>query len=298
MTSEGETVGTRRFNLAMEACLVVFWSSGFIGAVLASRSGASVFLVLFWRFVIASLCLLPFALAAARTVPWREFAVQASIGLLAMAGFIGFITVAIDLGVPAGTAALVTALQPLATAALVGPLLGVRLRGIQWIGLLAGLAGVGLAVNGSLGDAPRYAYALPFISVACVVLATILSKARPAVLLPLPATICVQSLATALAMLPFAALTGSVMPPAEAAFWAAVAWFVILCTFAAYGFYWLCLARSSATRVASLMYLTPPVTAIWAWALFGQPLTWWVAAGFALCLLGVWIAHDPSALES
>ena len=46
-------------------------------------------------------------------------------------------------------------------------------------------------------------------------------------------------------------------------FIAAVAWFILFSTIGGYGLYWLCLRRSSATRVGSLIYLTPPVTMIW-----------------------------------
>ncbi|HIP79671.1 MAG TPA: EamA/RhaT family transporter, partial [Kiloniellaceae bacterium] len=76
----------------------------------------------------------------------------------------------------------------------------------------------------------------------------------------------------------------------EPAFALAVAWFILFSTLGGYGLYWLCLRRTTATRVASLIYLTPPVTMVWAWAMFGEALTLAGIAGFALCLLGVSLA--------
>jgi len=61
---------------------------------------------------------------------------------------------------------------------------------------------------------------------------------------------------------------------------------------AAYGLYWACLARTSATRVSSLIYLTPPVTTIWAFLMFGEPISQGAIAGFLLCLTGVWLARN------
>jgi len=49
----------------------------------------------------------------------------------------------------------------------------------------------------------------------------------------------------------------------------------------------LLLRRGAATRVASLFYLVPPVTATIAFALFGETLGPLALAGFALAVIGV-----------
>ena len=112
-------------TLLLEAGLVLAWSSGFIGARLAADT-PSVFLVLFWRFVVVGALLAPLAWRAQPGL--RSLGLQALLGTLAMFGYLALGVGAIDLGVPAGTAALISALQPLATAALVGPALGERVR--------------------------------------------------------------------------------------------------------------------------------------------------------------------------
>jgi drug/metabolite transporter (DMT)-like permease len=43
--------------------------------------------------------------------------------------------------------------------------------------------------------------------------------------------------------------------------------------------------------VASLFYLTPPTTALIAWAMFGETLTGLALAGMALAVAGVWLAR-------
>jgi drug/metabolite transporter (DMT)-like permease len=45
--------------------------------------------------------------------------------------------------------------------------------------------------------------------------------------------------------------------------------------------------KNAATHVSSLMYLTPPVTALLAWALFSESLTYTGLAGMLLAAAGV-----------
>ena len=52
----------------------------------------------------------------------------------------------------------------------------------------------------------------------------------------------------------------------------ALAWLVIVLSFGAIWLLYFLISRSAATRVVSLFYLTPPVTALMAWALFNERL--------------------------
>ena len=51
---------------------------------------------------------------------------------------------------------------------------------------------------------------------------------------------------------------------------------------------WL-IRHGAATRVASLIYLVPPCTALLAWPLFGESYSWSSAAGMGLAMLAVWL---------
>jgi drug/metabolite transporter (DMT)-like permease len=247
--------------------------------------------VLFWRFVAVSMLLVPFVLRArCRGLSYRSIGMQVLLGALAMFGYLALGVAAIDRGVPLGTAALISALQPLATAACVGPWLGERVRGRQWLGLAIGFCGVAVAVGGSVGAAPLWAYFLSLLSTASLVVATLLAKAVPDQIPALPA-LGIQSVTAALLFAPLAVLEGGLLPLVDPLFLASVAWFVLFSTVLAYGLYWLCLRRSTATRVGSLIYLTPPVTMVWAWAMFGEALSPVALIGFAIWLLGVGLAR-------
>jgi drug/metabolite transporter (DMT)-like permease len=72
---------------------------------------------------------------------------------------------------------------------------------------------------------------------------------------------------------------------------------VVFSTLCAYGLYYLCLMRTSPVRVGSLVNLTPAVTAIWAWAMFGQPITIGVLAGLAIGWIGMQLARPRDAVK-
>ena len=73
---------------AMAIMLIVGWSSGFIGIRYANEE-ASVFLLLFWRMLLAGLILLPFALALGPRLSLWAVLWQAGFGVMAMFLYLG-----------------------------------------------------------------------------------------------------------------------------------------------------------------------------------------------------------------
>ena len=49
--------------------------------------------------------------------------------------------------------------------------------------------------------------------------------------------------------------------------------------------------HAAATRVTSLFCLTPPVTALMAWMMFGEHLGAFALVGMALCAVGVFLVN-------
>ncbi|SCK22635.1 DMT family transporter [Streptomyces sp. WMMB 322] len=303
--------------------LVVMWSSGFIGAELGTRE-APADTLLMWRFLVAAALLAAAApvlrrrRTAAETaaghkhhgrrpdtpggggrLPLRALGEQSLIGLLSQGVYLGAIVWSVGLGVPAGTSALIAALQPLAAGALAGRLLGETVTGRQWAGLVLGLAGVAAVVRDDLGSAsaaPAPAYLLPFAGMAGLLAASFLERrARHQVgaaeALPVHCAVS-AALFTGVAA---CAGDGHLVPPPTTAFWLAVAWVVAFSTFGGYGFYWLSLRDSGVTRTSALIYLTPPTTLVWAYVMFGDAPGGFAVAGMAVALAGVVVALRSSA---
>ncbi|MGE7991842.1 DMT family transporter [Pseudomonas sp. NPDC089554] len=277
--------------LVLEAALVVAWSSGFVGARF-SIDHAPAFLVVFWRCVLVSLVLLPWAIGALRRASAAVLLRHAGIGLLAMAGYVAGVVKGIELGVPAGLAALIADLLPLGTALLALGLPGHRLGRLGWTGLFVGLLGVALVSHDALawGSAPLWAYGLPLLGMLSLAVATLWQKhAHSEASLGMLPNLWVQCAVSAVAFAWLAGLEGSLMPVASSGFAVSVLWTAALSTLGGYGLYWVCLRRSSPTRVASVLYLSPAVTLVWAWAMFGEPLSWLMLVGTGVSGLGIWM---------
>lgn len=280
---------------AAGAGFVLMWSSGFAGATLGTRFAPATTL-LFWRFVVATALLAGWwLLVRRRRMSRREIVVHAVIGVLSQGGYLYAIVWSAELGVPAGTAALVASLQPVVGMAAGGVLLGESVTGRQWAGLVTGLGGVALVVSGRLsaGDGvPPFAYLLPFFAMLSLVIATFVER-KAAPVSPLADALVVQcTTSTALFTVP-ALATGTMALPEGAGFWFAVAWVVVLSTFGGYGFYWLNLRYGSVARVSGLLYLTPPTTMLLGYLMFGQALGLAGLAGLLVCSAGVVLVLLP-----
>jgi len=71
----------------------------------------------------------------------------------------------------------------------------------------------------------------------------------------------------------------------------ALAWLVLVLSFGAIWLLYFLIRRAAATRVVSLFYLTPPFTALMAWALFDERLAAWSLVGMAVCIAGVFLVN-------
>lgn len=272
----------------LEAALVVCWSAGFIGIRFASDH-APIFLILFWRSLVSGLVLLPFALAIGPRPRRQDVLAQMLFGALAMSVYLGGFSLAIALGVPTGLVSLITDMLPLMVALLSWPVLGQALTGRQWLGSLIGFAGVLVASGHSIavGDVPAWAYVLPIVGTLSLALATLLQKRGRAGFMPVHQGLCVQCLSAAAIFSVGAWYEGGLAPVMETSFVGGILWLVFVATIGAWSLYYLALRKSSPARVTAVLYLSPPVVMIWAWIMFGEPLSWTMAAGLAISLAGI-----------
>jgi len=270
------------------AVLVISWSSGFVGIRFASEE-AGVGLVLFWRTLVSGLILLPFALTLGPRISLRGLLEQIGFGVMSVFLYLGGFALAIGERVPTGLVALISDLLPLAIAALSQPVLGERLSARQWFGTAVAVLGVLIVSADSLsfGQAPLWAYAVTVASTLVFALASVLLKQRPALRMPLHQSLCIHCLTGAALFGACVSLQGSLAPPQSLTFALGIAWLVLFATFAAYGLYYTSLRMFPAAKVSAAIYLSPPVTMLWAWALFNEPLTAPMFLGLGVTFLGV-----------
>ncbi|VVN02705.1 hypothetical protein PS645_03375 [Pseudomonas fluorescens] len=289
---------------ALLLAMVVSWSSGFIGYRYAADQGG-VYLATLWRFILAAAVLLPFAWKGLRALRRRDVIHQSLLGLFAIGGYIGPIAGAIQLGVAPGTAAVIANLLPLTIVVLAGCVPGQRTQGWQWLGLALCLLGMLVASSASVewAAANLWVYVLPLLAVFSLAAATLYQKASPGVPMPAPTALFIQVCAVTPLFAVLAHFEGGLLPPASAGFAAGVAWLVFFATVGGYGFYWLCLQRFSVQRISSALFMAPPITLLWAWLQFGDPLPVSALAGIGLTLsglplLGMKTSHTVDKRES
>ena len=71
----------------------------------------------------------------------------------------------------------------------------------------------------------------------------------------------------------------------------ALAWLVVVLSFGAIWLLYYLIKRRAAARVVSLFYLTPPFTALMAYAAFGERLEPLALLGMAVCVAGVFLVN-------
>jgi len=272
---------------------VVLWSTGFIGAKLGLPDCEPLTLLTL-RY--AAVLVLMGGVALATRAPWPERPSQwlhiAVSGLLIHAIYLGGVFIAIRLGLPAGVTALVVGLQPVLTALGAGLFLRERVKATQWAGLALGLAGVVLVVAHKVAGGPAAATLLVPAVVALVgITAGTLYQKRFCARFDLRAGAVIQFGPCLVATGLVAWHTETMVVHWTPAFTFALAWLVLVLSVGAVSLLNVLIRSGSAVNVASLFYLTPPTTALIAWAMFGETLTGPALAGMALAVLGVWLAR-------
>ena len=272
---------------------VLLWATGFIGARYAMPwSEPLTFLAM--RFAAALVLLgLMIVILGSRRLSRKAVGHAIIVGMLMHGVYLSAVFWAIRHGMPAGITALVAGLQPLLTAVLAGFLLGETISRRHWAGLALGFAGVvmvlwpKLGVSGA-GITPQTLTAA-FVSLLGIAAGTIWQK-RFATSGDLVTGAFWQYVGAAILTTAGACAleTRQVTFNGELLF--ALAWLVLVLSIGAIFLLMRLIRRGSASKVASLFYLVPSVTAIIAWALFGETLSPIQLAGMALATLGVGLA--------
>lgn len=269
---------------------VLLWSTGYLGAK-AGLPYAEPFTLLFLRFVLALALLAPLVmwLRPAMAMSGRERAHLMVSGLLLHGVYLGGVFAAIKLGLSAGLTALIVGAQPLLTSLAAPLLFGEQPSVRHWLGILLGFGGISLILGGG-ADAD---VALPALLAAVAALVGITAGTL------YQKRFCTQHDLLAVTVhqyVPTVALFGLIALGFETRevawtlpFVAALLWLVLALSLGAILLLTYLIKHGEASRVASLFYLVPPVTAVMAWLWFGEPLGWIKVAGIALVALGVWL---------
>jgi drug/metabolite transporter (DMT)-like permease len=267
---------------------VVLFSAGFVGAKYGlPYAGPMTFLTLRMGLVVVLLGALVLATQAKWPRP-RDLVHAAIAGLGLQFAYLGGVFAGISHGLPAGETALVTGLQPVLTAALAPLVLREKVRPLQWLGFLLGLAGVVLVVWTELRFSTDIATGLLFAIGALlgITFGTLYQK-RFCPVIDLRVGALAQYVVSFVAFLPFAIWDEGFRVTWTVPFIGALLFLVLFLSLGAVLLLLSLLRRGAASRVVSLFFLVPPCTALIAYLVFGEALTPFALAGLALTALGV-----------
>ena len=280
----------------LPAVFVLLWCTGYLVVPIAMADAGPVrFLAL--RFGSAAVVLAIAALVLRAPWPRRggDYAHLAAVGLLLHAFGLGGVWIALDLGVETGVAALVMGTQPLITAALAFGFIGERIDRRATAGLAIGFLGVTLVIHHKLsGIGDPAGLAAVVIAVVAMTLGMLYQKGRCAHIDLVTSTTVQLAVAGTAA---FAAAWWIDDRPVEwtARIFATLGWAVLVLSIGATLVLYVLLRRGDASRVASLLYLVPPLTAVMAWVGFGETLAALAIAGMMLTATGVALVASPRA---
>jgi drug/metabolite transporter (DMT)-like permease len=277
------------------AAFCLLWSSAFAVTKLALQDCPPL-LLLVARFLLTAGVML--GAAAATRAPWqfswRDVAVFALLGLVNNALYLGLNVTGMR-SISAGLSALIGSLNPVLTALLATAFLGERMTWRKALGLVLGVGGVGLIVEGRIAGGTDHliGVALSIAALISLVGGTILFK-RLAPNGGLWIGNGVQHLAGAVVLIP---LAFGIEPTADVApSWRlllALGYLALLVSVIGYLIWFRLLAVVGATTASAYHFLMPPLGMLFGWLLLGERVAWLDLIGVMPVVLGIYLVTRP-----
>lgn len=280
-------------GLLLPAIFVPLWSSGFVLArLVAPHAEPLTFLAV--RFALAFIALA--AIAGWKGATWprskREWRHALTAGFFIHGLYLGCVFWAVANGLPTAISALMAGMQPLLVTLLAGRFLNERMSRRGAIGICVGAIGALITLLPKLGvtdsgGIPPVPLAICLAGVFSITLGSIFVKRTAIVAHPVTNT-AVQYIG---ALVPTAILIpvvgGPVFDTSAAPLWAGLAWAVFGMSIGAILLLLHMIRAGALSKVSSLFFLVPGVSALMAWIGFGESLTLMQIVGLSIATIGV-----------
>lgn len=281
--------GGRALDAVLAWYFVTVWGSGFLATKIGLQHAAP-FTFLSLRFAFGFVCLLVVVLAARPRWPATpgELGHVVVAGLLMHAVHLGGSHYTQYLGMSAGVTALLLSVQPLITAWIASRWLHEKLAPRQWAGIAVGLAGVALVVWHKIDVREATAGSLIAVLVSLFgVTAGTLYQRRYCPLVDLRAGSFIQFAVTLAVLPPLAFGIEGAHVRWSWSLVGAIVFLVIGASLLAVNALHLLMRRGEATRVTSLLYLTPIFAVVLEALMFGVIPSALTALGIVVTCAGV-----------
>ena len=278
---------------AASALFIFFWASGFVSAKYGLPY-AEPFTFLSLRFALAVAILLPLCLLWRARWPRSpaELGHVVVAGALVQSVYLIGVFQGIGLGLSTGVMALIVGLQPLITGALAAAALGERVSLRQWLGLALGFGGLGLVVAEKVDFQSGAGWGAGFavLGLLGITFGTLYQK-RFCQGADIRTSVTIHNFTSALLIGPLALGFETMRVDWTGEFLFALLWLTIGLSGIAIALYYYLLRHGAAARVTSLIYLSPPTTALMGWAMFQEIMPPLAILGMAVAVAGVALAN-------
>ena len=274
------------------AFFLLFWSAGFaFGKLGLAHAEPMTFLAM--RYGAVLIVLLPLLIVMRPPLPRRaaDWGHLAAVGILIQGLYFGLTYAAFELGISAGSLALIVSLQPVLVALVVPWTAGERVGLQRWIGLLLGLAGAALVIlaRSAVGTPPIAGIVVAVAALVAISGGTLYEKRFGTSHHPLTANAVQYGVAFA-GILPIAFVFETMQVDWTAELYVSLGYLVICNSLIAITLLLAMIRHGEASKVSALFFLVPPGAALIAWGVLGEtmpPMAW---PGIVLAAIGVALA--------
>lgn len=281
--------------LSLPFLFIIMWSSGYVVGKMALPF-VGPYTLIFIRFASAALILL--AVALATKAPWpktrAQFGHLVVVGLLIQALQFAGLYMGLGLGVSAGVAALIVGTMPVFTALGATKFLNEKVTGIEWMGLVGGLAGVALVVYEQLArtaTASLSAYLCVVLALVGITVGTLYQK-KYCSAMDLRTGGFIQLTTAAIVMYFLAQHFEGLAVQWTPTMIFASGWLSLVNSIGAISILFILVRKGEASRVAGLFHLIPSVTALMGFVFLGESFSVLNAIGFLITALAVYVCTN------
>jgi len=249
--------------------------------------------LLVWRYIFVVVLLVPFYLALKPPLPKRRMAWvhMAVVGVLVQGVYFGMCWFAFSLGISAGVVAIIMSLQPILVAILAPTLANENVSWLRWTGLILGFIGVMvvIAARSRLEPPNVMGIGICIIALAGMTSGVLYEKRFGVSHHPVISNLG-QYGAGLIFVFPIAYSIETMQVQWTGTLVAALAYLVIGNSILAMTLLLAMIRAGEVSRVSALLFLVPPLAAIFGWLLLDEimpPVAW---IGMALAGIGVIIA--------
>lgn len=292
-----KVISSTILKVSLKAIFVILWTSGFIVGKIAVDY-IQPFALLLIRYTISTVFFLFIAYLINAPFPTslRQIIHISIVGIFVHVLYLGCVFMSLDMGIPAGIVTLLAALQPIITAIFASILLKERNSSTQIFGILLGFIGVILVISDSLNmNGELFGYLFGLMATIALAIGVIFEK-KFCAQCHLISTLTIQYFVASVLLMFITLLIGDMVVTWKYEFILVLLWLTFMCSVVSYLLLFYLTREGSATKVSSLVYITPPLAMITAYFLFDDTLNLYGIIGTIFVIIGVAIVNNDHIL--